>query len=165
MIHHISLMSTDVRQTTHSPPRQTIGHISSWAAKPSFFVSYYYNLHYLPCKYWLATSCERWGCHCPCIYYEIILPQWGPIRLELNLNFSLSCIPSIRLAILHHELSRYVCLITEQLFKSLSSWLLCSYQSRYMLHHSSSGKNSNLLKWRLDSSVMYINLYFSPFAS
>lgn len=108
---------------------------------------------------WELIFKSRWGCYFPYINYKIVF-QWGPDCLEINLNVSWSCVPSIRLAILHHELSRYVCLITEQLFKFLSSWLLCSYQSLYTMHHFCSGRNGNPLNWRLDSSALFVNLYF-----
>lgn len=76
----------------------------------------------------------------------------GPDCLEINLSVSLSCVPSIRPSVLHYELSRYVCLITEQLFKFLSSWLLCSYQRLFMMHHFSSGTNGAKLKaWQLNT--------------
>ena len=81
--------------------------------------------------------------------------------LEINLNISHECVPSISLPILHHELSRCVCLITEPLFKFLSRWLLCAFLSLFMMHPFCSGTNANLLKWRLDSSILYLNLCFS----
>ena len=93
------------------------------------------------------------------------VPSMGPDCLEINLNVSLGCVLSITLTILHHELSRCVCLITEQLFKFLSSRLPRSYQRRLMMHRLSSGGRGNPLNWRLDSSILYDNFYFSSSAS
>lgn len=136
-------------------------------SSPQVIVKALFALEILTYNMWEMMFKSGWGRYCPhiCPNYKILFPQWGPDCLEINLNVSLSCVPSIRLAILHHELSRYVCLITEQLFKFLSSWLLCSYQSLFMKHHFGSGRNGNLLNWRLDSSMLYVNFCFSSLAS
>lgn len=89
----------------------------------------------------------------------------GPACLEINFHVSPSSVASVRLTVLHHELSRYVCLITEQLFKFLSGWPPCSDQSLFMMHCFSSGRNDNLLNWKLDSSILYVNFCFSSIAS
>ncbi len=116
---------------------------------------------------WEVIFKSWWGSCCShiCRTYKILFFAMASDCLEINLSVLLSCVPSIRLAILHHELSRYVCLITEQLFKFLSSWMLCSYQSLFVMHHFGSGRNGNLLNWRLDSSILYVNFYFSSLAS
>lgn len=56
-----------------------------------------------------------------------------------------------------------VCLITEQLFTSCLTAVLC--QSLFIMYRFSSGRNSNLLKWRLDGSILYVSFYFSSLAS
>lgn len=102
-----------------------------------------------------------WSTHFISILQSCV-SSMGPACLEINLHVSPSC---VRLTVLHHELSRYVCLITEQLFKFLSGWPPCSHQSLFMMHCFSSGRNDNLLNRRLDSSILYVNFYFSSIAS
>ncbi|KAJ0066072.1 hypothetical protein NL108_001288 [Boleophthalmus pectinirostris] len=84
------------------------------------------------------------------------------VRSQINFYVSLSSVSSIRPAILHHRLSRCVCLITERLFKSCQADCCVHSKCLFLMHRSSAGGSSpNLLNSSFDSSMPYISSSFS----